>query len=104
MGVSATMRGRARSSATGLPSNPVIRSPLASPALAAGPPPVTPATSAPLAPERPMPSAISGVSCWMRTPIQPRRAPPNWRSWFTTSRARLAGMAKPMPTLPPEGV
>ena len=47
MGVSATMRGRARSSGTGLPSKPVTRSPFASPALAAGPPSVTSATSAP---------------------------------------------------------
>ena len=32
------------------------------------------------------------------------RAWPYWRSWPITSRARLEGMAKPMPTLPPDGV
>ena len=30
----------------------------------------------------------------MRTPIQPRRATPNWRSCATTSRARLDGNGK----------
>jgi len=103
MGVSATMRGRARSSATGLPSKPVMRSPFISPAFADGPARRDTRHQRALRRVRPSPSAISLVTCWMRTPIQPRRAMPYWRSCATTSRARLAGIAKPMPTLPPEG-
>ena len=46
---------------------------------------------------------MSGVTPWMRTPIQPRRVSPYLRSWAMTSRARLEGIEKPMPTEPPEG-
>ena len=47
-GVSATTRGRSRISLTSLPSNLMITSPGWMPALSAGPPSMTPATSAPL--------------------------------------------------------
>jgi hypothetical protein len=39
----------------------------------------------------------------MRTPSQPRRVSPNWRSWSMTGSAVAAGTAKPMPTEPPVG-
>ena len=37
----------------------------------------------------------------MLTPSQPRVTLPLVRSWSTTARARLIGVAKPMPMLPP---
>ena len=46
---------------------------------------------------------MSGVTCWMLTPSQPRRARPNSRNWATTALAMLEGTEKPMPTEPPEG-
>ena len=46
---------------------------------------------------------MSGVTPWMRTPIQPRRVWPYLRSWSMTSLAMLAGIEKPMPTVPPTG-
>ena len=46
---------------------------------------------------------MSSVTCWMRTPSQPRRVSPNWRSWSITATAVLDGTAKPMPIEPPEG-
>ena len=73
------------------------------PEAAAGPLGVTEATSAPWALGRPRLSAISGVTPWMRTPSQPRRVWPNSSSWATTVRASAEGMAKPIPTEPPEG-
>ena len=49
------------------------------------------------------PSAISSVTCWMRTPIQPRRVSPKSRSCSITGLAVAEGTAKPMPIEPPEG-
>ncbi|MGY4597535.1 hypothetical protein ACVWXL_005281 [Bradyrhizobium sp. GM22.5] len=48
-------------------------------------------------------SAISSVTLWMRTPSQPRRNSPNWRSWSTTPATVFDGTAKPMPIEPPDG-
>ena len=48
-------------------------------------------------------SAISSVTLWMRTPSQPRRSSPNWRSWSTTPATVFDGTAKPMPIEPPDG-
>ena len=48
-------------------------------------------------------SAISGVTGWICTPIQPRVTVPLSLSWATTELTVLAGMAKAMPTEPPEG-
>ena len=39
----------------------------------------------------------------MRTPTQPRRTEPDWRIWPMTSRARLDGIEKAIPTDPPVG-
>ena len=39
----------------------------------------------------------------MRTPSQPRLVLPYLISWATTPLARFEGMAKPIPTEPPEG-
>ena len=39
----------------------------------------------------------------MRTPSQPRRTVPPSFSWRMTLEARADGIAKPMPTEPPEG-
>jgi len=39
----------------------------------------------------------------MRTPSQPRLVRPNSLSWATTVLAMFDGMAKPMPTEPPDG-
>ena len=46
---------------------------------------------------------MSSVTCWMRTPSQPRRVSPNWRSWSMTASAEFDGTAKPMPIEPPDG-
>jgi hypothetical protein len=46
---------------------------------------------------------MSSVTGWMRTPSQPRRVSPNWRSWSTTPEASCEGMEKPMPIEPPDG-
>ena len=48
-------------------------------------------------------SAISWLTVWIRTPSQPRRVSPNSRSWRMMDSASDAGVAKPTPTLPPEG-
>ena len=48
-------------------------------------------------------SAISAVTGWICTPIHPRVTEPRSRSCATTERTVLAGMAKAMPTLPPDG-
>ncbi len=104
MSVSATMRGSSRMVSTGLPSNFRMTSPASMPLSSAGPSSVTDDTSAPRAPpSRPMLSAISSVTDWMRTPSQPRRVCPKSRSWSMTRAAMDDGMAKPTPTLPPVG-
>ena len=101
--VSATIRGRTRTRGTSLPSNLRMMSPASNPAVAAGPGSKTLATKAPRGLSRARLSAISSVTGWMRTPSQPRRISPNSRSWRMIGLARLAAMANPMPTLPPEG-
>ncbi len=101
--VSATTRGRSRTSFTSRPSNLTITSPGRTPPLAAGPLSLTPAISAPRARPNPRLSAIWSSIAWMRTPIQPRRVSPNSRSWVTIAATLRAGMAKPMPIEPPDG-
>jgi hypothetical protein len=49
-------------------------------------------------------SAMSSVTPWIRTPSQPRRARPCSLSCASTDFAMLAGMAKPIPTEPPEAI
>ena len=46
---------------------------------------------------------MSGVTCWMRTPSQPRRGWPKSFNCATTALTMLAGIEKPMPIDPPEG-
>ena len=46
---------------------------------------------------------MSGVTGWICTPIQPRVTLPLSLSCATTFLTDSAGMAKPMPTLPPDG-
>jgi hypothetical protein len=82
---------------TSRPSNSTMMSPASSPAFSAGPPSVTPATSAPMARSMPRLSAISSVTSWMRTPSQPRRVSPNSVSCWMTGMATSVGTAKPMP-------
>ena len=101
--VSATTRDRSFGSLMSLPSNLTTTSPGSMPAGLAGPLSSTPATSAPRAGLMLRLSAISSVTCWMRTPSQPRRSSPNWRSWSTTPTTVFDGTAKPMPIEPPEG-
>ena len=88
-GVSATMRGRSRISLMSLPSNLTMTSPASMPAGLAGPLSSMPATSAPRAGLMPRLSAMSSVTCWMRTPSQPRRVSPNSRSWSITAHRGL---------------
>ena len=76
-GVSATTRGRSRISLMSLLSNLMITSPGSMPAGLAGPLSSTPATRAPRGGLMPRLSAISSVTCWMRTPSQPRLVSPN---------------------------
>ena len=74
------------------------------PPSAAGPLASTLATSAPRGdPVIDRPWATSSVTCWMRTPSQPRRVSPNWRNWSTTPMAISDGTAKPIPIDPPLG-
>ncbi|OYX65396.1 MAG: phosphoserine phosphatase SerB [Rhizobiales bacterium 32-66-11] len=101
--VSATRRGRSRISFTSLPSKRTTTSPALRPAFAAGPPSLTPPTRAPRGLPRPRLSAISSLTLWMRTPIQPRRTSLNCSSWAITGVAVEDGTAKPMPIDPPEG-
>src|SRR5947208_2548944 len=78
--VSATTRDRSFGSLTSLPSNLTTTSPGSMPAGLAGPLSSTPATSAPRAGLMLRLSPISSVTCWIRTPSQPRRSSPNCRS------------------------
>ena len=59
-------------------------------------------TSAPLSSDIWKPFASSGVSGWMVTPSQPRVTLPVEASWVTTGFTWLIGIAKPMPTDPPD--
>src|SRR5882762_24581 len=63
----------------------------------------TPAVKAPRAGLMLRLSAISSVTCWIRTPSQPRRSSPNCRNESTTPATVLEGTAKPMPIEPPDG-
>src|SRR5437763_85072 len=78
-------------------------SPVLMPAARAGDLSVTSATSAPFLSLRLRPSAISSVTGWICRPSQPRVTAPLSLRLVITSLAVEAGMAKPMPTLPPEG-
>ena len=80
IGVSPTIFGRSRISLMSLPSNLTITSPGSMPAGFAGPLSSMPATSAPRVGLMPRLSAISSVTCWMRTPSQPRRTSLNSRN------------------------
>src|SRR5260221_566870 len=61
------------------------------------------ATRAPRAFFRPRLSAISAVTGWIWTPIQPRVTAPWSFSCATTTLTVSAGISKAMPTLPPDG-
>ena len=52
---------------------------------------------------RPRESAISDVTGWIWIPIHPRATDPLLFKDAITSLATSDGMAKPMPTLPPDG-
>ena len=73
------------------------------PALTAGPSGCGSATSAPSAFFRPRLSAMSAVTGWICTPIHPRVTEPLSLSWLTTDFTVSAGIAKAMPTEPPDG-
>ena len=61
------------------------------------------ATSAPSAFFMPRLSAISDVTGWIWTPIQPRLTEPLSLSWAITLLTVEAGIENAMPTLPPDG-
>ena len=46
---------------------------------------------------------MSCVTGWISTPSQPRATTPSSLSWSTTFCTTSPAMAKPMPTLPPDG-
>ena len=75
------VRASSRASLTVSPLTAVMTSPDSMPALAAGPLACGSATSAPSAFFRPRLSAISGVTGWICTPIQPRLTEPLSLSW-----------------------
>ncbi|GJE72473.1 hypothetical protein CHKEEEPN_4030 [Methylorubrum podarium] len=61
------------------------------------------ATSTPVGRSSPTLSAMSGVTVCTRAPSQGRRTRlPPFLAVSTTARTMLAGMAKPMPWLPPD--
>ena len=68
-----------------------------------GEPARTRVTTAPRALPRPSALVSSGVTSCASTPSTPRLTAPVATSWRMTSTARLDGIAKPMPTLPPDG-
>jgi hypothetical protein len=86
-----------------VPSTAVTTSPLSIPALAAGLLGCGSDTSAPAAFFKPRPSAMSGVTGWICTPIHPRVTLPFSRSCAITFFTVSEGMSKAMPTEPPEG-
>ncbi len=96
-------RDRSRASLTGSPLTAVMMSPCLMPALSPGEPDCGETTRAPLASERPSDSAMSLLTGWICTPSQPRSTLPSFCRSAITSLATDAGMAKAMPTLPPEG-
>src|SRR2546422_3138380 len=79
-----------------------MTSPGRRPAAFAGPPSATDATSAPWAPGRPKLFARSAVTRWIVTPRYPRTTWPAAASCVRTGLARLVGIAKPIPTEPPD--
>ena len=85
------------------PSTETITSPDAIPACMAGVPSWVSATMAPSSSAMPSDSAISWVTGWIETPSQPRSTLPSSRRSAMTCLAVDAGMAKAMPTLPPDG-
>ena len=97
------MRVRSRMLATSLPSTLLITSPDLMPAASAGLSGVTWATRAPFSLSSDMLLASSSVTGWICTPSRPRSTRPLALSWATTGSARLDGMAKPRPILPPLG-
>jgi hypothetical protein len=92
--VSATTRDRSFGSLMSLPSNLTTTSPGSMPAGFAGPLSSTPAISAPRAGLMLRLSAISSVTCWMRTPSQPRRSSPNCRKLIDHAGHGLRGHRK----------
>jgi len=72
------------------------------PARSAGPFFSTPATMAPDFWSSPKESAISGVTSCGSTPIQPRVTEPVVMMLSSTLRAVDTGIAKPIPSEPPE--
>ena len=97
-----TLRTKPRVSATSVPSKVRITSPASMPASLAGPS-GTSVTSAPSAVARPIASATSPLTSWMRTPNQPRRVSPKRCNWSTTWITTAEDMAKPIPIEPPLG-
>ncbi|MNY60917.1 hypothetical protein D3C86_1975350 [compost metagenome] len=77
-------------------------SPGFTPALSAGPPWTTAAISAPSLALSPNDSAISGVRSCGSTPIQPRVTVPDEMIDSITCLAVETGIAKPIPSEPPE--
>jgi hypothetical protein len=94
---------RSLASLTGAPLTLVITSPARMPALAAGPLSCGSETIAPSGAFSPRLSASSAVTGWICTPIQPRLTLPVSLSCATTDFTVPAGMAKAMPTEPPDG-
>ena len=69
----------------------------------AGEPAATRVTTAPALALSPSSWAMRGVTSWVSTPRLPRLTLPLVTSCCITSLLRLVGMAKPMPTEPPDG-
>src|SRR5690606_35122442 len=101
--IAAIFLASSRGSLTASPLTAVTTSPASMPALAAGAPSCGCATRGPLASDRPRDSALSAVTGWICTPGQPRPTDPSLIKSLTTVRAVEAGIAKAIPTLPPEG-
>ena len=97
------VRASSLASLTGSPFTAVMTSPDWMPALAAGPLACGSATSAPSAFFMPRLSAMSAVTGWIWTPIQPRLTEPLSLSWAITLFTVEAGIENAMPTLPPDG-
>src|SRR6185369_15525270 len=101
-GSAATRLSIADGSGTGLPSISTRMSPGLTPALSAGPPRSTPATSAPRVLPSLKDSAMGGVISCTSTPIQPRVTLPDLTICSSTILPVETGIAKPMPIDPPE--
>src|SRR5262245_43817759 len=99
----ADLLGEIAASLTASPFTDVITSPATMPALAAGLSACGSAMSAPSSFLRPRLSAMSAVTGWICTPSHPRVTAPLSLSWATTVFTVAAGIAKAMPTEPPDG-